>query len=79
MLIGGSESDDSDDENEREWLQLFIQEIFNSIVIIPSTVALDACTINVNEELKIQEFGTNGCTCRLGHKQQPCCTTITSN
>ena len=53
--------------------------IYNSTAIVPSTVALDACTIDVNEELKIQEFAMNGCTCRLGEKQQPCCTTITSD
>ena len=58
---------------------LTLKKIFNSTVIVPSIVALDACTIDVNEEGKIQEFATNGCTCQLGHKQQPCCTTITSD
>ena len=56
------------------------KKIFNSTVILPSsTVTLDDPTINVNKELKIQEFATNECTCRLGHKQQPCRTTITTD
>lgn len=35
-------------------------QIFNSIVIAPYTVSLHACTIDVNEELKLQGFATNG-------------------
>ena len=42
-------------------------------------ILLDARTIDVNEEQKTQEFAKNGCTCWLGEKQQPCCTTITSD
>ena len=58
---------------------LTLKKIFNSTAIVPYIVALDAHIIDVNEEVKIQEFATNGCSCQLGHKQQPCCTTITSD
>ena len=58
---------------------LTLKKIFNSTAIVPSIVALDARTIDANEEVKVQKFATKGCTCQLGHKQQPCCTTITSN
>ena len=73
MLISGSESDDC----EHEWLQLISN--LNSTVNASSTVALYACIIDVNKEPKIQEFAKNEWTCWLGHKQQPCCTTITSD
>ena len=76
MLIGGSESDVSDyfltTHHSRKSLIL-------QLLYIPSTAALDARTIDVNEEVKTQEFATNWCTYRLGHKQQPCCTPITSD
>ena len=58
---------------------LTLKKIFNSTAIVPSIVALDARTIDANEEVKVQKFATKGCTCQLGHKQQPCCTTITSD
>ena len=58
---------------------LTLKKIFNCTVIVPSIVALDARTIDANEEVKVQKFATKGCTCQLGHKQQPCCTTITSD
>ena len=54
-----------------------LKKIINSTAIVPCIVALDAHTIDVNEEVKIQEFATNGSTGQLGHKQQPCCTAIT--
>ena len=39
---------------------LTLKKIFNSTAIVPSIVALDVRTIDVNEEVKIQEFATNG-------------------
>ena len=54
MLIGGSKSDDWDNENELEWLQ-FISNLY-STVNAPSTVALYACIIDVNKELKYKNL-----------------------
>ena len=50
MLIGGSDSDDCDNETECEWLFAYnSSQMFNSTVNGPSTVALYACTIDVNK------------------------------
>ena len=39
---------------------LTLKKIFNSTAIVPSIVALDVRTIDVNEDIKIPEFATNG-------------------
>ena len=51
VLIGGSDSDDGDNETECEWLFTYnSSQMFNSTVNAPSTVvALCACTIDVNK------------------------------
>ena len=54
MLIGGSESDDSNNEMNVSYYNS--SQIFNSTVNAPSTVALYARTIDVNKEIKYKSL-----------------------